>query len=106
MDTNAERRRRLTHRALPVLGGLAAAALVVGIVVGASADSAGESVARRYAAAWERGDYARMYRQLSAESRSRISEADFTTAYRRTLATATGTAVSVGSPAGGPDGTV
>jgi penicillin-binding protein A len=106
MDHNAERRRRLTHRALPALSGLAVAALVGGIVVGASADSAGEASAKRYAAAWERGDYGAMYRELGSRSQSRITEAKLASAYRRTLATATGTAVRVGSPGGESDGSV
>src|SRR3954467_14521811 len=106
MDRPAERRRRLTHRALPVVGGLALVSLVVGIVAGAGADSAAMGAARRYGAAWERGDYRAMYALLGADSKSRVSPARFEAAYRTTAATATATAVKVGSPGGESDGTV
>jgi cell division protein FtsI/penicillin-binding protein 2 len=79
---------------------------VVGVVVGAGADSAGESAAKRYAAAWERGDYAGMYRLLSSDSQSRIEQAGLAAAYRRAAATATATAVSIGSPGGESGGKV
>jgi cell division protein FtsI/penicillin-binding protein 2 len=106
MDRLAERRRRLIHRALPVLGGLAFAALVAGLVVGAGAQSAGEKAAHRYADAWERRDYAAMYRLLSGGARSRISEQGLASAYRAAAATATATAVKVGSPGGESGGAV
>jgi penicillin-binding protein A len=106
MDPPAERRRRLTHRAFPVLGGLAFASLVTGVVMGAGVESAGADAARRYGAAWERGDYRTMYALLGADSRSRVSLPRFTTAYRNTAATATATAVRVGSPGDESDGRV
>jgi cell division protein FtsI/penicillin-binding protein 2 len=79
---------------------------VTGVVVGAGADSAGEAAAKRYAAAWQRGDYAAMYRLLSSDSQSRIDEARLATAYRRTASTATATALTVGSPSGESGGKV
>src|SRR3954453_7246900 len=108
MDRPAERRRRLTHRALPVLGGVAFVSLVAGMVAGAGAESAGAGAARRYGAAWERGDYRAMYALLGADSRSRVTEARFEAAYRATAATATATptSVRVGSPGGESDGKV
>src|SRR3954449_2536989 len=106
MDSPAERRRRLTHRALPVLGGLGVLALVAGIVVGAGAQSEGEKAAHRYADAWARGDYAGMYRQLSKASRSRITRPALASAYRSAAATATAASVKVGSPGGESDGLV
>src|SRR3954470_16266489 len=106
MDRPAERRRRLTHRTLPVLGGRGLAALVAGVVVGAGAQSAGEQAAGRYATAWERGDYADMYRQLSSGSKSRISEPELASAHRSAAATATATGVKVDSPGGESDGAV
>ena len=106
MDRPAERRRRLTHRALPVVGGLAFVSLVAGVLAGAGVDSADVAAARRYGAAWERGDYAAMYALLGADSRSRVSESRFARAYRDTAATATAAAVRVGSPGGESDGKV
>ncbi|MEA2365156.1 MAG: hypothetical protein QOI32_668, partial [Thermoleophilaceae bacterium] len=50
----AERRRRITHRALPTLGGLAAVSLVAGALVGGSTPSASERTATAFADAWER----------------------------------------------------
>jgi cell division protein FtsI/penicillin-binding protein 2 len=106
MDRPAERHRRLTHRALPVLGGLAFVSLMAGLMVGGGAESAAVDAARRYAAAWERGDYAAMYALLGADSQSRVSESRFADAYRTTAATATATAVRVGSPGDESDGKV
>src|SRR3954463_9072721 len=100
MDRPTERRRRLTHRALPVLGGLGLLALGAGIVIGAGAQSEGEKAAHRYAAAWERGDYAGMYRQNSKASRSRITGQALASAYRGAAATATAASVKVASPGG------
>src|SRR4051812_37774264 len=106
MDSLDERRRRLTHRALPALSGLALVALLTGVVVGAGADSAAESTARRFAAAWERGDYTAMHSLLSAESQARFKVPALTSAYRDAAATATARAVMVGDPAGESGGKV
>lgn len=106
MDHLAERRRRLTHRALPALGGLAFAALLAGLAVGAGSESPAEAAARRFMAAWERGDYAAMHRTLSADSQARIGRLGLTSAYRSAADTATATAVEVGSPGGESGGRV
>src|SRR4051812_33809337 len=106
MDPPAERRRRLTHRALPAVGGLGLVSLVAGIMVGAGAQSAGERAAHAYAHAWERGDYAAMYRQLSSSARSRISEGGLASAYRAAAATGTATSIEVGSLGGESGGAV
>src|SRR4051812_26209031 len=106
MDPPAERRRRLTHRALPAVGGLGFVSLVAGIMVGAGAQSAGERAAHAYAHAWERGDYAAMYRQLSSSARSRISERRLASAYRAAAATGTATSIHVGSLGGESGGAV
>ncbi len=60
-----ERRRRLTHRALPLVAGVAGAALCAGIVYGALRDTTDQRGAKAFAAAWERGDYPSMYRLLT-----------------------------------------
>ena len=51
-----ERRRRLTHRALPALG-LVVAAFLCGVLVGALRDTDAERTAKRFAKAREMGDY-------------------------------------------------
>ena len=70
IELSGERRRRLTHRALPALGGLALVAGAAGMVVGSQAQSG--SRAHRAASspqAWERGDYGAMYDMLDDASR-------------------------------------
>jgi hypothetical protein len=93
-----ERRRRLTHRALPTLGGLAAVSLVAGAFVGASADSAAERAATDFAAAWERGDLRAMHRLLTPASRARYPLARIRRAYERAAATATLKSIDPGEP--------
>jgi hypothetical protein len=83
------RRRRITHRALPTLGGLAAVSLIAGLLVGASADSAAERTASRFADAWQRGDYRAMHRLLTPASRALHPLPEFRRAYERAAATAT-----------------
>ncbi len=55
-----ERRRRLTHRALPAAVVVAVVALVVGLVAGGTGDSRVERVARHFSAAWQKADNASM----------------------------------------------
>jgi peptidoglycan glycosyltransferase len=79
---------------------LAAVAFAVGAVVGAQAGtSAQSSLAENYARAWSNNDYATMYADLDAASRSGISAGDFTSAYQQALTTATATRVRVTGPA-------
>jgi cell division protein FtsI/penicillin-binding protein 2 len=106
IQLTTERRRRLTHRAFPVLGGLAVVALLGGVVVGSSIDSSSERTARAFGGAWERGDYGRMRELLTPETRARWSEAKLRRAYRRAADTATASAVRVGDPRGERDGKV
>ena len=101
-----ERRRRLTHRALPALVGLAGVALLAGALVGSSTTSASERTARDFAEAWERGDLRAMYRLLSDAARTEHPLPRFRSAYRRAAATATQTAVAAEEPAGERDGRV
>jgi len=93
-----ERRRRLTHRALPTLGGLAAVSLAAGAFVGASAGSAAERAATDFAAAWERGDLGAMHRLLTPASRARYPLPRFRRAYERAAATATLSSIDPGEP--------
>ena len=97
-DLTLDRRRRLTHRALPALVVLALVAFVVGVLLGGRTDSQSERVAADFSAAWERGDHARMHRLLSADSRAAISRAQLASAHRDALATATATRVSAADP--------
>jgi len=99
MEPTLERRRRITHRALP-LGGLAAVALVTGIGFGSAVDSGPERVAAQFARAWSGKDYAAMHRLLAADVRGRVDLDDFTKAYERARRVATAVAVETGDPAG------
>ncbi len=105
LQTSIERRRRLTHRAIPLIV-IAAAALGAGLVLGADGESDGERAAKQFAAAWDRQDYAAMHGLLDDESRRRYPLADFRKAYEDDAATATATAVRVGRPGGSKDGRV
>ena len=60
---------------------LCAAAFVIGLVAGARHTPAGQAHAERFAAAWERGDYAAMYSELTADDRGRLPRARFTAIY-------------------------
>jgi hypothetical protein len=98
-----ERRRRLTHRTLPALGGLAAVSMVAGAMVGSSTESTSERVAGDFAEAWERGDMRGMHGLLSESSSSRFPMARFRRAYSRAAATTTLTAVDAGDTEGVED---
>jgi cell division protein FtsI/penicillin-binding protein 2 len=99
MKPTLERRRRLTHRALP-LGGLAAVALLAGIGFGSASESRPERVAAQFARAWSGEDYATMHRLLAADVRARVALDDFTEAYERAGRVATAVAVEAGGSAG------
>ena len=103
---SAERRRRLTHRALPALGGLALVAGGAGMVVGTQAQSGSQRTAAEFTEAWERGDYRAMYDLLDDASRETHSRKEFRAAYRTAAATATATGVEVGEPGGERNGSV
>jgi peptidoglycan glycosyltransferase len=102
----AERRRRLTHRALPAIGGLAALSLVAGAFVGASAHNASELAAEDFTAAWEQGDFRAMHRLLSADARERYPLPRFRRTYERAAATATLTSIDPGEAEKFEDGHV
>jgi peptidoglycan glycosyltransferase len=103
---SGERRRRLTHRALPALGGLALVAGGAGMVVGSLAPSSSERTASEFAEAWERGDYGAMYDMLDDASREVHTRREFRAAYRRAAATATATGVEIEDPEGERNGSV
>jgi hypothetical protein len=94
------RRRRITHRALPTLGGLAAVSLIAGMMVGATTDSAAERTATRFAQAWQRGDYRAMHQLLTPASQAAHPLAAFRRAYERAAATATASRIESDDPAG------
>jgi penicillin-binding protein A len=100
-----ERRRRLLHRTLPLLG-LAVGALIGGLLFGMSGRSAAETRADRFARAWERGDYRAMYRELSGSARSRFPLSRFERAYRAAADTATAVSVRASSAHAEGDGRV
>ena len=91
-ELTSERRRRLTHRALPALGGLAGVALLAGALVGSSATSASERTAADFTEAWERGDLRAMHALLSDEAQGAYPLKRFRAAYRRAADTSTQTA--------------
>ncbi len=102
----SDRRWRLTHRALPALGAVALASLGAGLLVGRAAETGSERVARDFARAWDRGDYAAMHILLTPESRAKYPMAAFRAAYERAAAIATTTDVRTGSPSGAGGGAV
>jgi penicillin-binding protein A len=91
---------------MPTLGGLAAVSLVAGMMVGASADSATERAASRFAEAWQRGDYRAMHRLLTPASRRQHPLAEFRRAYEQAAATATVRRIEPEEPDGVDGGTV
>lgn len=60
-----------------------------GVALVRAPESEGERAVGRFAAAWERGDYPAMYRELSPGARERYSRTEVTRAHRAAKATAT-----------------
>jgi cell division protein FtsI/penicillin-binding protein 2 len=77
---------------------LAGAAFAGGLTFGALHVSPAQRTAERFAAAWERGDFAAMYSELSDGARERVRRGRFAAAYQRALETATATRVATGRP--------
>jgi cell division protein FtsI/penicillin-binding protein 2 len=77
---------------------LCGVAFVIGLVTGARHTPAGQAHAERFASAWERGDYAAMYSELTAGDRGRVPRARFTAAYQEALRTATAAKVDTAKP--------
>jgi cell division protein FtsI/penicillin-binding protein 2 len=85
-------------RRLAPLAIAAALAFVAGAVLGALHVAPASRVASRFAAAWERGDYAGMYGQLSDAARRRTSPQRFAQAYRNAARTVTLVRLDAGRP--------
>ena len=81
-------------------------AFVVGVVVGALHTAPERKVADRFASAWQRGNYAAMYRELTPEARSRTPFARFQAAYVEAAATATAVRIRAGKAKEPSDGAV
>jgi peptidoglycan glycosyltransferase len=84
----SSRRRRLVTRTGP-LAVLAIAAFVVGAAIGSGPARAERRLVERYVMLWSRGEPARMYALLDAESRARVTVARFAAELRAAEATAT-----------------
>ena len=72
---------------------LAAAAFIVGIVVGAGPDNPG---AERFLDAWEQGDYEAMHAELTTDAQDRYSQTAFERSYQSATDTATIESIQVG----------
>jgi cell division protein FtsI/penicillin-binding protein 2 len=73
---------------------LAAVAFAIGAIVGGQhSSSPQETLAAGFVSAWAHGDYAKMYGDLDARTRSSTSASEFTDAYQRALVLATATRV-------------
>lgn len=93
--TEAERRRRLLTRTLP-LAVVALVAFVVGLSAGVPG-SPEKDAAGRFAEAWAGKDFKAMYAELNDASRARVGRKEFEAAYREAEETATARAIEAGS---------
>ena len=78
----------MLQRLAPLVA-FAAVAFAVGIVLGSRHEPSERRVAARFAAAWERGDYATMHSLLTAKARGEYPLRRFERAYTRAADTAT-----------------
>src|SRR4051812_49070729 len=86
---------------LLVVGALAAIALAAGLIVGASAGpDPGQRAADRFTAAWQRGDYGRMWSLTDDDTQRRLTASAFAGRYRAATATATAERVRFGRARG------
>jgi peptidoglycan glycosyltransferase len=90
---------------MPLLA-FAAAAFVVGIVLGSRHEPSERRVAARFAQAWERGDYATMHSLLTEKARAEYPLRRFRRAYERAADTATVARVRTSRPRVRDDGRV
>jgi transpeptidase family protein/MecA-like transpeptidase family protein/penicillin-binding protein len=95
--TRAARQDHLRRRGGPILA-LCVIAFVAGLVLGARHVPADQRHVERFTDAWERGDYAAMYAQITDADRARISRLRFTRAYQAAMDTATAQRVVAGRP--------
>jgi cell division protein FtsI/penicillin-binding protein 2 len=99
LPSDAERRRRLLNRALP-LAVIALIAFVVGVSTGSSG-SPEKDAAKRFTDAWAAKNFKALYAELNDASRARVPLKEFETAYREAQQVATTREVerdSVGDP--------
>jgi transpeptidase family protein/penicillin-binding protein/MecA-like transpeptidase family protein len=94
--SDVERRRRMVTRALPLVL-VALGAFVVGAMAG-TPGSPGREAAERFVGAWERDEFAAMYKELNPASQRQIELNDFAVAYRDAAAIATLRSLEAGSP--------
>ena len=87
----------MLHRLAPLLA-FAAAAFAIGILIGSRHEPSERRVAVRFAAAWERADYATMHSLLTEEARSEYPLPRFSRAYARAADTATVSKVRASPP--------
>jgi peptidoglycan glycosyltransferase len=95
-STSPPRSRRL-RRLIPLLV-LAAGAFAGGLVAGGFHEPSERRLAARFAAAWEREDYAAMHAMLTAQARAETSLRSFARQYRRARVTATLSRLRAGRP--------
>jgi cell division protein FtsI/penicillin-binding protein 2 len=80
LPPEVQRRRRIATRTLP-LTLIALIAFIVGAIAGAP-ESPDKDAAERFTGAWQRGEFAAMYRELNPASQRAIELNDFALAYR------------------------
>jgi cell division protein FtsI/penicillin-binding protein 2 len=95
LPPDAERRRRLLRRALP-LTVVALIAFIVGVTAGSSG-SPEKDAAKRFTDAWAAKDFKAMYGELNEASRARVPLKEFEAAYREAQQVATTREVERGS---------
>jgi len=83
------RRRRGNLRRLAPIGLLALGALAGGLVAGGRHEPSERRLGVRYAAAWEKGDYAAMHAMLTPQARAEVPLRRFARLHRRAAGTAT-----------------
>jgi penicillin-binding protein A len=101
-QNEAERRRRLLTRSLP-LALVAVVAFVIGVVSGAPG-SPEKDAANRFAEAWEAENFKAMYAELNEASRAQVDRKEFEAAYRDAEQVSTARTLEAGS-AGDPQQT-
>src|SRR5215210_7184978 len=76
-------RGRKRRRALGTGAVVAGAAFGTGLLLGAQHVPTAQRSTERFAAAWQRGDFAAMYSELSDPERARVRRGAFASAYQR-----------------------
>jgi cell division protein FtsI/penicillin-binding protein 2 len=104
--TRAAHKRAVRRRRIAALSIVATAfiALGLGMVYGATRQSAGEKAARAFTLAWERGDYGAMYEHLTDKAQERVKPATFVKDYQDAHDMATIQRMVAGKPKDGGNG--